>query len=928
LQGSATGGGIQEFNSLAAYVGNNDGAGTPPGVYQGDLTPSNMDDVAVSDANILARAGASGIRVFTFTNTGIVADTYSWGQGTDPQVAVWMTTFDDQNNGYPYQNRVDLTNGATCVGACRMVTYALGRSGFARQMVRETHSVISQKLTGVSAMTNAPNGGDFAELCNPGSGLSDGTANATPWTNGTTGFDNAVIEATQAPYLLGSVPSGTALSSNTELGSGGKGFRSDLTSQTGASFSEVPYIIYSGHDTSRGFKVDWASTTSNAAGVTMPAGELPTKLVNAPLLGDDAIDYFSDPNTQLFSMDTYRWAAEQFTCQDPAQNDGQAGNGIYCSKAEGLRQALVTMGYPAYAPVTGRLTIAQIQYNIANGIPMFGIIRLMFPAVPDGNSDTCNGVFTALHVIESAGEATNGSYDFNKLMACDPAEGCAYTGSMPNPNGGAYAFTVADGAVPDDDGDLGSNARLMVYGTLLIDYFADYDIEGGATGPGAGTDTVFNPADGERLLLPLESPDVYLAVEHNMMINPVMPRFEGNASLAFPTAAPVNNPNASTSSPSRLGNGAPALDTAAGTALAANGRVNMSGNGNPFARKVNLASPYEGFFPVAEGMLPVIGVGPAGTMRLMSRATPADNPGGQGLLSMTVGDFGVGNEIAATTQGMRSLSQMSAPGGGQEGDVLRYYYELMAKVIDPTQANDWPIAPWPGNNFSSNFCIGLADCGAGGTNNHMGDKLHLMFPTGYMHAWKVALAALDVSADEWNNILSGGDAPQLGIANANGLRAQLVGGCGGACSAGLPFHFTADIGGFASNIQNLESEESTYFNITQDPYTGYGLLDSKWIDIPSTMYSGGLLDMHAHSNMTGIIYTPGPLEWEPGNSDYDTGVHMSYVNGSIITGFGAFTKNQGADDRYVIVFDMQAVDNINVNNQTIVMRRYDWQMLH
>jgi len=439
--------------------------------------------------------------------------------------------------------------------------------------------------------------------------------------------------------------------------------------------------------------------------------------------------------------------------------------------------------------------------------------------------------------------------------------------------------------------------------------------------------TVYDPAAGERLLTTLESPDVYLAVEHNMMINPVMPRFGGADPLPFPTAAATAAPVGSTDD------------------LTAAGLVNMVNINTTGAGNINLASPYDGYFPWAEGLVPVAGGGNVGTMRLMSRATTTDNPSNESLVMMGK-NIGRNTQQTTVNTDMTSLLSLVKPkraadaGAGTEADVLHYYYKLMKETLDRKRANDWPIAPWPGNTLSANFCIGAEDCGTSISNpttaqvtNHMGDKIHLMFPTGYVHGWKVALAALDVKASEWNSLLTAG----VGIAGtgAGGLYKQLNNGCsqfgavaGGGCAVGLPFNFGVDAGGLnLATVQGIQANSGLFYGITEDPVTGYAVMDYDWLDIPSTMYSGGLLDMHAHSNMNGIIYTPGPLEWEPGNSSYDTGVHLSYVSGSIITGYGAYTKNQSADDRYVLVFDMQAVDNINVNQAVILLRRYNWQML-
>ncbi|MDQ6989132.1 MAG: hypothetical protein Q9M19_04555, partial [Mariprofundaceae bacterium] len=764
-------------------------------------------------------------------------------------------------------------------------------------------------------------------------------------TSWATSNGSTVIEVTQTPYINGLVPSGTALASNSAIGSGGKGFRSDITSTTGTTFETTPILIYSGHDAYSNVRLDYASVTLDTNGVQMPVDLLPTKLVSAPMFDayGGEVKYFADPTEQLFEMDAYRWAAEQFVCQTPDNpfvapfyTDGANGNGAFCTKADALRRSLIGLGFPAYAPVTGRLSIAQFQWNVANGIPMFGLVRLMFPAVPDSGvaAQTCNGVTTQLHIIQSSGDngsvdvyANGRGWDFNKLMA-----GGTYTGFMPVPDRAGYAFapsadSVNPNAEPDDDGALGPNARIILYGSFLIDYFADYDIEGDGTAGFAGN-SVFDAAGGERILGILESPDVYLAIEHNILLNPVMPRFSGDP-YAFPTAAVTTLGNSvPAATPSRLGNN-PALNVAADRGLATAGRINMvdvnDGTDAAFNKPVNLASPYDGYFPWSEGLVPVAGEGNVGTMRLMSRATTADNASNESLVK----SMAAGSSPAIPTTGMTALLNLAKPTragstSGKEADILNYYYRLMTKTASQYRDNDWPIAAWPGNNLAENFCIGKEDCGVNGTDNHNGDKTHLMFPSGYMHGWKVALAALDMSADEWNNMLTGIATP-VGSIPAASLWEQIQNSCDGTmCRLGRPFS-VSDIGLYKA--VSLEQNQGKYFFVTEDATTGYGLLDGAWQDIPTQMYSGGLLDMHAHSNMNGIIYTPGPLEWEPGNSNYDTGVHMSYVTGSIITGYGSYTKNRSADDRYILVYDAHAVDNIATSSMVVVLRRYDWQLL-
>ena len=988
-------GGQAEFDNLKAYL---DGVGSPPAIYKPGLAINTIAD-APSDADL--QAADSGFKVFTMTSTG-VDDTIGWksaAAGTNAQVAVWLTTFNNEGAGvYPYKTPIDLQTDS-CPGGCRLVTYALGRSGESQKLLRETQSFLDKKLGGVAAMTNAPKGDNFSALCGTTTSSSafNGTANGSAWPadgSGPAGNGRVLLEVTQAPFVIDDAPSGTALASNTEFGEDSAfGFRRGTSSQTGAVFNHTPLLMYAGHKlrSNANLKVDWASAKRDSAtpAPDLPAGMLPKKLVNSPMIAEgERMDYFTDADTNLFNMDAYRWAAEQLTCQDPTKADGAAGNGIYCSKGEKLRRALVKMNFPAYAPVTGRLTLAQFEYNVANSIPMFGMIRLMLPAeVAQSNAATCNGKSITLHRIGNTSKF--GGKDYSKLTAkggpFDSVDSARYTsgdltkilnsgynGAIPNPNtdgsadesaDGPYAFSDPDGAEVDTDGSLGARARMVVYGSVVIDYFADYDIENEATSAEEAiskSNMVFDPQFGERILTPLESPDVYFWANIPLLINPVMPRFTGTDPYAFPTAA----------DPTRAGS-TNALTTA--------GLVNMRvADGSSV--NINLASPYDGNFPWSEGMLR----GPAemnsaGTFRLMSRDFVNDNPSNLGLVKMAK-DIGRDTEVSGTTTAMTTMLGWRAPGPGnpKEADIIHYYFDLMRSNVNRAEPMDWPVALWPGNSFGGNFCMGRIDCNtnkvdpsSADVTNNMGDKMHLLFPTGYMHGWKAALAALDINADEWNTILSGNGSSLKGIADAGGLYTQLTNDCSplvGGCPLGKPYH-SSEVGfKTQADVQAIQDMEEEYFYITKDLATGYGIMDSEWLDLPTTIYSGGLIDIHSHTNMNGIMYTPGPLEWGSGIADYgevrrDGSFNvrfseywssstrrvnfdgnddpemsyanqdaLSYVNGSIITGYGMAVgysdRYQIAESKYLLVYDLQAVDNVNTNMKAIRLRRYDWQQLN
>lgn len=930
--------GQQEFQNVLSFL-DHPSALTAPAIYKPTFAAASM--LTAPTAADIAASG-SGFKVFTLTASGIV-DTYSWAEGNSshaaywlPQVALWVTTFNDfQAPDYPYTTNVNLTASPAeiCAGECRLVTYALGRYGPARRMVRESQSFIERKLKGVSTLTNAPSSEGFATMCNPTAGEDGVTTNSKPWPANASKYPTTggtLLDATQAPYMLGASPSGVALASNTEVNQGvqKKTIRKGTSSLAGVTMQEVPMILYSGHDTALGAKVDFADLTEDAAGTNMPADKLPLNLMRQSMMPSaDKVEYFTAANTQLFSLDHYRWAAEQFTCQDPTKADGQYGNGAFCSKAEALRGAMKKAGYDARVPVTGRMSAGQYYWNVAHGIPMFGMVRVLLPADRSGTTTNCmiDGVSKSVMLHQFSGSLkgfqATGTYNDGGSGIVNPDTNGDFIADQP------YTYP---GLIPNKS-KVGINARVMIYGTLTIDYFADYNIQGvsGAVGSSAGN-WVFDPQDGERFLLPLESPDVYVKMSIPMMVNPAMPRFAAPGPQAFPTGAPATS-------------GSLSLDVA--------GKMNMTNITAASLAAAALASPYEGVFPWSEGMVrPGIGEGNAGTMRLMDRNDPntPDTTTNQGLMILAGAIEalnGAGQNFNAMSGAPKTqiegLLNLTRPTGGtdKEYDVVHYYHQLLLSTADPNMANDWPVSPWPGNAFASNFCIGKQDCGAptmttAPAADSMGDKLHLLFPSGYTHGWKVSLAALDIKADEWNTLLSSG-------AGITGLRDQLVTGCtasgtgtGPGCPNGLPFSM-ADAG-YAStaDVQNLEDGEAAYFHgskVLSGVGKDYIWMDSAWADIPSMIYSGGLIDSHSHANVSGVIYTPGPLEWGVGKENYDyqnSGAGgLSYVSGAIITGMGMAIKYGGIESREVFVFDSQSVDNVAANQSSIVLRRYDWQAL-
>jgi len=825
------------------------------GIYDEMFTATTMPTDASIQSSTLAR-------VYNISSGGLaLAANSTWATVNTPQVVVWATRFNKQTDpAYPYSTFPTAGNGCP---NCNIVVYALGRAGTpnrndARKMLREVQMSASAQLKGVSAMTNAPAYASWQDAC-------DGAHNVSPVggvdKNGntpvpaTTGNTDWLIEVTQAEYTSGVIPSGVAFVSNTNMGPGGKSFRNGSSTTTVATMDSDPLLMYSGHTSTTGMKTDLMSTTKDNTqpnAPDLPANKLPRKLLDvrtlAPAPGD-ALKFFDpvDPNKQLFNLDAYRWSAEQFTCQNSgtlvAAAAAHAGDGKFCGKAEALRLALVAQGYSAKAPVTGRLTMAEFEYNIANSIPMFGMVRVMYPIYYQSSMGTCANLGGAQVLNYDTASPTQGIY-----------------------GGGSYDGTETS---LDGDGRLGPNAKLIVYGSVLYDFFTDMDGDGffdPATSGSHGSPalTVY-----EHLADAFEAVDARMELEIADFVNPALPNVPSASLLPFPTAA--------------------------------GGTITTGSNSND----VNLASPAQGWFPASEGMIPVSTTVDYGQMQLM------DLTGGVSKL----------NSLAAAIKAAGGLTGTAASNAqtyfNAEKARLNYYYDLMKTTAKQSDGNSWPIADFPAN-MSANFCIGSEDCGTGfpGTVlNNDGDKVHLLFPSAYVHGWKVALAALDLSANDWNTLLDGIDTLAAAHTGTYGLN------YGSTMPKGSPFNKAVDLG-FVRTAE-LITDQSDYFKADAGS-GGYVLLTSNWKDIPAQMYAGGLVDIHEVSNVSGVTYTPGPLEWETGHSALSPAT--SYFNGPIITGFGAFNENSGSSYT-VLVYDNQSVDNLNTNTTTIVMGRFGRESL-
>ncbi len=118
-------------------------------------------------------------------------------------------------------------------------------------------------------------------------------------------------------------------------------------------------------------------------------------------------------------------------------------------------------------------------------------------------------------------------------------------------------------------------------------------------------------------------------------------------------------------------------------------------------------------------------------------------------------------------------------------------------------------------------------------------QYHMLMPSGYESGWADAFNKLNLTAKTWNSLPP----------------ATCVSQSGGNCSK-----FAVPPG--MTGIMSADDIRSGGFE-----------------DIPTYMYSGGLIDMHSHVNISGLVYVPQGMELEAKSSTDPT---QQYVYGAVV----------------------------------------------
>jgi len=190
------------------------------------------------------------------------------------------------------------------------------------------------------------------------------------------------------------------------------------------------------------------------------------------------------------------------------------------------------------------------------------------------------------------------------------------------------------------------------------------------------------------------------------------------------------------------------------------------------------------------------------------------------------------------------------------------------------------------------------------------DKFHAYFPNGYERGWLIAFDALDLEGLDGGNIGSWWSQLTSDIT----VVASLGGGSLGKGYDPLNMPDTskaenvitvdADGDGAADTVDGATSAIPNVFTAITGTFG--------WEDYPALAFAGGVLDMHGHANISGMLYTPDSAEIE---AKSEKPAAFQYVNGAMLFGNGVILEGKsGQHSMIAIAYQYGTFDSLPIGN--------------
>ncbi|MBN4079138.1 hypothetical protein JYT26_00705, partial [Beggiatoa alba] len=129
------------------------------------------------------------------------------------------------------------------------------------------------------------------------------------------------------------------------------------------------------------------------------------------------------------------------------------------------------------------------------------------------------------------------------------------------------------------------------------------------------------------------------------------------------------------------------------------------------------------------------------------------------------------------------------------------------------------------------------------------NKYHLLMASGYADGWADAFDKLNITATTWGSLPT---ATECANYSSPG------------CTSGL---------GVPASISGIMTADD--------------VRNGQFEDIPTYLYSGGLIDMHGHVNISGLLYVPQAMELEAKSTSDPT---QQFISGAIVVRDGFYIE--------------------------------------
>jgi len=497
-----------------------------------------------SGADTWVKSNASKLLIYDVTNNGLkVAKSWS-PSNSRQQVAMWVTSFKrpSAKGAFPYSTPVHVSSASAASPTLDLVAYAYASNGEVHSSARE-RVAWGNTVEGLSPIINANMFANNATMCSAAepvvkkdSDTGETTISYNSASDNNSGVDDQsdehsssskflFIDATQSKDSVAVEANGAILMpSATESGAG----HAILAS------SGEPTIVYDEGKSGGSYpasNVDGlASKTSLASG-----NERNTASERK---------YFTSPESELLPVNGYRTAANKI-----AGLNGEVigGKTVVVSGTKGNYENLKNSN--AGHARTGTISISDFVYNVRNKVPMYGIVRVMVPAVPQWTSakikSNVDKILASLNMnnqsytVADSGQITTDAQVSNGGEDNGNGNHNSNTPTLNSCGTQTYKVSFDYGNLHNGHtiGDMNTPGAIIVYGSMMFDFFTDNNADG-----------VFDPSS-ERLLTHKEATTAKLLVRSPVLVNPVLatstPVISSDTDYlsigSYPTGAPSNS---------------------------------------------------------------------------------------------------------------------------------------------------------------------------------------------------------------------------------------------------------------------------------------------------------------------------------------------------------------------------------------------------